>query len=60
MKNSTLFLELLTVLLIVLKLTGHTDISWLMCLLPVLLPMIFTFLIVIAAMFLIDGTEEDF
>lgn len=59
MKNSsTLFLELLTVLLIVLKLTGRNDLSWLMCLTPVLLPLVIAFLALIASLFLIDGNDD--
>ena len=59
MKNSmTLFLQLLTLLLIVLKITGHSDITWLMCVTPVLLPTMFAFLALIAALFLMDGTDD--
>lgn len=44
MENYTLFSEMLTVLLIVLKITGVSDIPWWLCLAPAALPFVFAFL----------------
>lgn len=59
MKESTIFFELLTVLLIVLKITGVSDVPWWVCLVPVALPFVFAFLALVIIKQLVKISVEN-